>query len=134
VRAGCELVFESFARWRKQVRQNPAFASIHFNGRFPVNDTIPAPGDDPQPTEETPAAQDGGMSWGTGNGGAQTTHERGAETIPPSAAASTGISPDDVSSASPTPSTLGRPLTSASGSGAEKNYNASAIYENTRIG
>jgi hypothetical protein len=115
------------------VKPNP-FASMHFNGRFAgVNDTVPSPDDDPQP-EQAPAAQDGGMSWGTGNGGAQTTHERNAETIPPGAAASTGLSPDDVSSASPMPSTLGKPLTPVSGSGVQGNWNSSSIFENTKIG
>jgi hypothetical protein len=134
VRAGCELVFESFARWRKQVRQNPAFASIHFNGRFPVNDTVPAVGDDPQPIEETPAAADSALNWGR-SGGVESTTERGDAEIPAAAESASGFqSVASASTTSPMPSTLGRPLTPVSGSGVQGNWNSSSIFENTKIG
>jgi hypothetical protein len=82
----------------------------------------------------TPAAADGGISWGR-SGAVEATTERGDPEIPAAVEACSGF--QGVASAAttnPDPSTLGRPLTPVSGSGAEKNYNASAIFENTRIG
>jgi hypothetical protein len=80
-----------------------------------------------------PGAVDGGMSWGTGNGGTQTTAERGSETIQPAAREAMGIEPMNVTQQSPTPTTLGEPLRPVSGSGSHGNFNMSDIA-NYRIG
>lgn len=67
--------------------------------------------------EQQPEVTDGGMSWGK-SGQTETTHERGAESIPLSAMESLGIQPQQSSSTTPEPATLGRPLQPVSGHGA----------------
>jgi hypothetical protein len=80
----------------------------------------------------TPAASsDAGLSWGQ-SGGVQTSHERGAETIPPSAAGSTGIMPSMVAGPSPTPSDFGRP--SQPDGNHNQSWNAEQIFSGTKIG
>lgn len=83
--------------------------------------------------EQQPEVTDGGMSWGK-SGQTETTHERGAESIPLSAMESLGIQPQQSSSTTPEPATLGRPLQPDSPSGSSGNWNASDIFRNTRIG
>jgi hypothetical protein len=81
--------------------------------------------------EAHPAAWDAGMSWGA-SGGTETTSERGAESIPQAVQQSMGIDPENVSSASPTPETLGRPLVPAANH--NESWNAASIFEHTKIG
>jgi hypothetical protein len=77
------------------------------------------------------ASSDAGLSWGQ-SGGVQTSHERGAETIPPSAAGSTGIMPSMVAGPSPTPSDFGRP--SQPDGNHNQSWNAEQIFSGTKIG
>ena len=81
----------------------------------------------------TPAAasEDAGLSWGQ-SGGVQTSRERSAESIPPSAAVSTGISPSMVPGPTPEPSTFSRP--SEADRDHNQSWNAASIFERTKIG
>lgn len=81
------------------------------------------------------SAYDSGMSWGRA-GQTETSHERGAETIPESALQAAGINPGLVgTSVSPIPEVLPGPAGfEPAPSRTSSTYNAAAIFENTRIG
>jgi hypothetical protein len=77
-------------------------------------------------------AWDAGMSWGTGNGGTETTAERNSPTIPPAAQESMGISPQNVTQQSPMPVTLGKPVTPDPNR--NQSMNTEAIFNFTNFG